>query len=214
MSEPKLTWRMKDGTLLESDTWPHGALGLHPNGAAVPKSLFPGLFKATDHHPEKSTVCEVDHSITITSLNTSEVLISPKPNKVGTPTPQRSFDVSRSIQAAYQDTLSLFLRSFKQSLPLPFVERMACHFVNATMVAIREKLTDGEEPSLCAIENKEEVQMTMFDTLLDYVYQTEEYVIKDKETHTEAQERLDTDLAHQVAEISRMIEKDLQHKIL
>ena len=208
MPPPKLTWVMKDGTLLESDTWPDGAVGIHPNGASVPKSLFPGLFQSTPHNHKLTTMNHTEPvTIAVFRLDTTPVKIGAWLAKKNKTKPDTTVDVREVITQSYHETVDLFKTIFSPTLSPDFIVRMAVHFVNATIFDLREKVLSYNDPDQTDPDIREEIQMTMFDTLLDYVYQTEEYVCLENEKQSEAEERLETTLADCGAKITKAVER-------
>lgn len=208
MPPPKLTWRMKDGTLLESDTWPDGAVGIQPNGASVPKSLFPGLFQSTSHNHKLTTMNNTEPVIApVFRLDTTPIKIGAWLAKENKTKPDTTVDVREVITQSYHETVDLFKTIFSPTLSPDFIVRMAVHFVNATIFDLREKVLSHNDPDQTDPDIREEIQMTMFDTLLDYVYQTEEYVCLENEKQSEAEERLETALADCGAKITKAVER-------
>ncbi len=208
MPPPKLTWRMKDGTLLESDTWPDGAVGIQPNGASVPKSLFPGLFQSTSHNHKLTTMNNTEPVIApVFRLDTTPIKIGAWLAKENKTKPDTTVDVREVITQSYHETVDLFKTIFSPTLSPDFIVRMAVHFVNATIFDLREKVLSYNDPDQTDPDIREEIQMTMFDTLLDYVYQTEEYVCLENEKQSEAEERLETALADCGAKITKAVER-------
>lgn len=199
---------MNDGTLLESDTWPVGAVGLHPNGASVPKSLFPGLFQPTPHNHKLTTMNHTEPvTIAVFRLDTTPVKIGAWLAKENKTKPDTTVDVREVITQSYHETVDLFKTIFSPTLSPDFIVRMAVHFVNATIFDLREKVLSYSDPGQTDPDIREEIQMTMFDTLLDYVYQTEEYVCLENEKQSEAEERLETALADCGAKITKAVER-------
>ena len=199
---------MKDGTLLESDTWPDGAVGIQPNGASVPKSLFPGLFQSTSHNHKPTTMNNTEPVIApVFRLDTTPIKIGAWLAKENKTKPDTTVDVREVITQSYHETVDLFKTIFSPTLSPDFIVRMAVHFVNATIFDLREKVLSYNDPDQTDPDIREEIQMTLFDTLLDYVYQTEEYVCLENEKQSEAEERLETALADCGAKITKAVER-------